>query len=106
MRQDGLHTRQRFRHYPSGPINARVHRAASVYTQHNAAANARDVARSASFWSDDAVLLFPGSPPVVGKNALLDYVADSFRIPTFPSPALEILSCMVLRDDSPVSRPD
>jgi uncharacterized protein (TIGR02246 family) len=48
-----------------------------------AAAKARDVARSASFWSDDAVLLFPGSPPVVGKKALLDYVAGSFKDPDF-----------------------
>lgn len=48
-----------------------------------AAARARDAARSASFWSDDAVLLFPDMPPVIGKNALLDYVAGSFKDPDF-----------------------
>lgn len=48
-----------------------------------AAAKARDAAKAASFWSDDAVLLFPEMPPVVGKKALLDYVAGSFKDPDF-----------------------
>ena len=48
-----------------------------------AAAKARDAAKSTSFWSDDAVLLFPDTPPVVGKKALVDYVAGSFKDPDF-----------------------
>jgi uncharacterized protein (TIGR02246 family) len=48
-----------------------------------AAAKSRDAAKAAGFWSDDAVLIYPEMPPVVGKKALLDYVAGSFKDPDF-----------------------
>jgi uncharacterized protein (TIGR02246 family) len=48
-----------------------------------ATAKSRDAAKAASFWSDDATLIFPGMPPVVGKKAILDYVTKSFSDPDF-----------------------
>jgi uncharacterized protein (TIGR02246 family) len=48
-----------------------------------ATAKTRDAAKAASFWSDDATLMFPGMPPVVGKKAILDYVTKSFSDPDF-----------------------
>jgi uncharacterized protein (TIGR02246 family) len=48
-----------------------------------AAAKARDAQKAASFWSDDATLLFPGTPPIIGKKAILDYVTKSFSDPDF-----------------------
>jgi ketosteroid isomerase-like protein len=43
----------------------------------------RDVDRILSYWTDDAVVLPPGLPPVVGKSALREYVEGSLRIPGF-----------------------
>jgi uncharacterized protein (TIGR02246 family) len=48
-----------------------------------ATARSRDAAKVVPFWTDDAVLLFPGMPPVVGRKALTDYVASSFKDPDF-----------------------
>jgi uncharacterized protein (TIGR02246 family) len=48
-----------------------------------ASAKTRDAAKAATFWSDDATLIFPGQPPVVGKKAILDYVTKSFVDPDF-----------------------
>ncbi len=48
-----------------------------------AAAKARDTDKAASFWSDDATILMPNSPPIVGKEAIRAYVAESFRSPDF-----------------------
>ncbi len=36
-----------------------------------------------SYWTDDAVVVPPGMPPVVGKEALREYVAGSMNIPGF-----------------------
>ena len=44
---------------------------------------ARDIDRILSFWTDDAVVLAPGLPPIAGKAALREYVEGSFRIPGF-----------------------
>jgi uncharacterized protein (TIGR02246 family) len=44
---------------------------------------AKDVERSLSFWSDDAVLLAPGQPRLVGKEAIRRFVTESFKIPGF-----------------------
>ena len=44
---------------------------------------AKDVERSLSFWSDDAVVLAPGQPKLVGKDAIRRFVTESFRIPGF-----------------------
>ncbi|HYM27608.1 MAG TPA: DUF4440 domain-containing protein [Steroidobacteraceae bacterium] len=48
-----------------------------------AAAQAHDLERTLSFWSDDAILMQPGSAPLAGKDALRKYVKDSFAIPGF-----------------------
>jgi len=47
------------------------------------AAQVRDIDRVISFWADDAIVLPPGSPPVVGKSAIRAFVVNSFRTPGF-----------------------
>ena len=47
------------------------------------AGEGRDVERILSYWTDDAVVLPPGLPPVVGKSALRGYVESSLQIPGF-----------------------
>ena len=47
------------------------------------ASEGRDVDRILSYWTDDAVVLPPGLPSVVGKAALRQYVEGSMRIPGF-----------------------
>ena len=44
---------------------------------------AKDVERTLAFWADDAVVLPPGQPSVVGKDALRGFVTESFKIPGF-----------------------
>lgn len=48
-----------------------------------AAVKSRDVEKTISFWSDDAIILPPDMPPVVGKKAIRDYVAGAFASPEF-----------------------
>ena len=48
-----------------------------------AASEGRDVDRILSYWSEDAVVLPPGLPPVVGKAALRQYLDASLQIPGF-----------------------
>lgn len=43
----------------------------------------RDLERILSYWTDDAVVLPPGFPAVVGKAALREYVKASLQIPGF-----------------------
>jgi ketosteroid isomerase-like protein len=43
----------------------------------------KDVEKVVSYWSDDAVLIFPGQPLLEGKAAIRDYVAASFNSPGF-----------------------
>ena len=35
------------------------------------------------FWTDDATIIAPGMPPIVGKDAIRRYVTDSFATPGF-----------------------
>ena len=42
-----------------------------------------DLDRIVSFWADDAVVLPPGFPAVVGKEVIRQYVAESFKLPGF-----------------------
>jgi len=44
---------------------------------------AKDVERTLSFWADDAVVLAPGRPSLVGKDALRGFVTEAFKIPGF-----------------------
>ena len=48
-----------------------------------AASEGRDVELILSFWTDDAVVIPPGLPLVVGKAALRRYVEGSMQIPGF-----------------------
>jgi uncharacterized protein (TIGR02246 family) len=47
------------------------------------ASEGRDVERILAYWTDDAVVLPPGMPPVEGKAALRQYVRNSLQIPGF-----------------------
>jgi uncharacterized protein (TIGR02246 family) len=47
------------------------------------AAQARDIDRVLSFWANDAIVFPPGSPPVVGKAAIREFVMRSFQTPGF-----------------------
>lgn len=48
-----------------------------------AAAANEDFERIVSYWSDDAVVVPPGQPPVVGREALTELVTSSAQIPGF-----------------------
>jgi uncharacterized protein (TIGR02246 family) len=48
-----------------------------------AAAQAHDLERTVSYWSDDAQLLVPGAAPIVGKDAIRKYVSDAFAVRDF-----------------------
>ena len=43
----------------------------------------KDVEKVVSYWSDDALLIFPGQPILEGKAAIRAYVSASFKIPGF-----------------------
>src|SRR5947208_16552471 len=43
----------------------------------------KDVDKIVSYWSDDAVLIFPGQPVLEGKAAIRAYVAASLNTPGF-----------------------
>lgn len=47
------------------------------------AAAAHDLERTVSYWSDDAQLLVPGAPPIVGRDAIRKFVSDAFAAPDF-----------------------
>jgi len=47
------------------------------------AAQSRDVDRVVSYWADDATVLPPGGPAIVGKAAIREFVAKSFKNPSF-----------------------
>jgi uncharacterized protein (TIGR02246 family) len=48
-----------------------------------AATVAHDVDRTVPFWADDATILAPGMPAIVGKDAIRNYVAGAFATPGF-----------------------
>ena len=48
-----------------------------------ATAKARDVEAILSYWSDDAVVIAPGSPEIRGKTAIREYVQKSLALPRF-----------------------
>ena len=55
----------------------------SADAQWLAAAQAHDLEKILPFWSDDATILAPGSPAVVGKSAIRQYVSGAFATPGF-----------------------
>jgi ketosteroid isomerase-like protein len=48
-----------------------------------AASEGRDLERVLSYWTDDAIVMPPGLPAVIGKAALREYVQASMKIPGF-----------------------
>jgi ketosteroid isomerase-like protein len=44
---------------------------------------AKEMDKAVSFWTDDAILLMPGTPPVAGKPAIKSYVAGAMASPGF-----------------------
>lgn len=42
-----------------------------------------DVDGIVSYWTEDAVVMPPGQPKIVGREALRQYVAESMKIPGF-----------------------
>ena len=48
-----------------------------------AAAGARDVDRIVSYWADNATVIPPGHPAVVGKQALRQFVVETLALPGF-----------------------
>jgi ketosteroid isomerase-like protein len=49
----------------------------------NVASEGCDLERILSYWTEDAVVLAPGFPAVVGKDSLRTYVEGSMQIPGF-----------------------
>src|SRR2546426_11428604 len=49
----------------------------------NLASTGKDIEKIVSYWSDDAVLIFPGQPVLEGKAAIRAYVATSLNTPGF-----------------------
>lgn len=47
------------------------------------ASDGRDVEKVVSYWTADAVVMPPGQPPIVGRDALRKYVEESYQIPGF-----------------------
>lgn len=47
------------------------------------ASEGRDIEGMLSYWTEDAVVIPPGLPPVAGKTALREYVESSMKIPGF-----------------------
>jgi len=47
------------------------------------ASEGRDIDRILSYWTDDAVVLPPAVPTIVGKTALRQYVESSLQVPGF-----------------------
>lgn len=67
------------------PLNLEAERAALMQTSRDwaqAAANG-DLDRVVGYWADDAMVLPPDQPAVVGKAAIREYVAKSMEIPGF-----------------------
>jgi ketosteroid isomerase-like protein len=47
------------------------------------ASTGKDVDKIVSYWSDDAVIIFPGQPVIEGKAAIRAYVSASLNTPGF-----------------------
>ena len=47
------------------------------------ATDGKDIEKIVSYWSDDAVLIFPGQPVLEGKAAIREYVTASLNTPGF-----------------------
>jgi uncharacterized protein (TIGR02246 family) len=48
-----------------------------------AAAQAHDLERTLSYWTEDVIMMQPGAPEMVGKEAVRRYVSEAFSNPSF-----------------------
>jgi len=48
-----------------------------------AAARAHDLEQTLAYWTQDAIIMQPGSPAIVGKAAIRAYVSGAFALPDF-----------------------
>jgi uncharacterized protein (TIGR02246 family) len=66
-------------------VNLAAEEAAIRTTDANwlAAATAHDLERVLPFWADDATILPPDKPAIVGKEAIRQYVSGAFATPGF-----------------------
>ncbi|MEX1185898.1 MAG: DUF4440 domain-containing protein [Gemmatimonadaceae bacterium] len=48
-----------------------------------AAAASRNVDSTLSFWTDDARVISPGEPPIVGRDAIRKMLTDAYALPDF-----------------------
>lgn len=63
-----------------GDVRARILQLDAEWSE---AAQTRDVDRVVSYWADDATVLAPGGPAIVGKAAIREFVSKSFENPSF-----------------------
>jgi ketosteroid isomerase-like protein len=49
----------------------------------DAARTGKDVEKIVSYWTDDALVIFPGQPTIEGKKAIREYVRSSLAVPGF-----------------------
>src|SRR6476646_4325923 len=68
-----------------GVMNLESERAALMQTSRDWARTAAtdDLERTLSFWSDDAIVMPPGQPAVVGKAAIREFLRQTLAIPGF-----------------------
>jgi uncharacterized protein (TIGR02246 family) len=66
----------------SRPDDVRV-RILRLDAEWSEAAQTRDVDRVVSYWADDATVLPPGGPAIVGRAGIREFVARSFENPSF-----------------------
>ena len=66
-------------------MNLESERAALMQTSRDWARTAAsgDLERTLSFWSDDAIVMPPGQPAVVGKAAIREFLRQTSAIPGF-----------------------
>ena len=48
-----------------------------------AAAQAHDLERTLSYWTEDVIMMQPGAPAMIGKEAVRRYVSAAFSMPDF-----------------------
>src|SRR4030042_2405983 len=67
------------------PLDLEGQRAALMQTSRDwsKAAGSGDLDRIVAYWADDAIVLPPDQPAVVGKAAIREYVDESMEIPGF-----------------------
>jgi ketosteroid isomerase-like protein len=66
-----------------------------------AASEGRDLELVLSYWTDDAVVLAPGMPAVIGKDALRRYVQESLQSPASEFAGHQRMSPFHLMGNSP-----